>query len=82
MIEDGSYLRLRNIQLGYNFNTEFLKRLSIQGLRLYVNAQNLVTWSNNSGFTPEAGGSPISFGRDTGGYPLPAITTLGLNVTF
>jgi TonB-linked SusC/RagA family outer membrane protein len=82
MIEDGSYLRLRNIQLGYNFNNEFLKRLSIQGLRVYVNAQNLVTWSNNSGFTPEAGGSPISFGRDTGGYPLPAITTLGLNVTF
>ena len=82
MIEDGSYLRLRNIQLGYNFNPEFLKRLSIQGLRMYVNAQNLVTWSNNSGFTPEAGGSPTSFGRDTGGYPLPAITTLGLNVTF
>lgn len=82
MIEDGSYLRLRNIQLGYNFNNEFLKRLSIQGLRVYVNAQNLVTWSNNSGFTPEAGGTPISFGKDTGGYPLPAITSLGLNVTF
>lgn len=82
MIEDGSYLRLRNIQLGYNFDNEFLKRLSIQGLRLYVNAQNLVTWSNNSGFTPEAGGTPISFGKDTGGYPLPAITSLGLNVTF
>lgn len=82
MIEDGSYLRLRNIQLGYDFNSDFLKKYSIQGLRLYVNAQNLVTWSNNSGFTPEAGGSPISFGRDNGGYPLPAITTLGLNVTF
>ncbi|GGF14163.1 SusC/RagA family TonB-linked outer membrane protein [Flavobacterium limi] len=82
MIEDGSYLRLRNIQLGYNFDNEFLKRLSIQGLRVYVNAQNLITWSNNSGFTPEAGGTPISFGKDTGGYPLPAITSLGLNVTF
>lgn len=82
MIEDGSYLRLRNIQLGYNFNNEFLKRISIQGLRVYVNAQNLITWSNNSGFTPEAGGTPISFGKDTGGYPLPAITSLGLNVTF
>jgi hypothetical protein len=49
---------------------------------MYINAQNLVTWKNNSGFTPEAGGSPISFGRDSGGYPLPAITTFGLNVTF
>ena len=82
MIEDGSYLRLRNIQLGYNFDTQFLKRLNIQGLRMYINAQNLVTWANNSGFTPEAGGSPTSFGKDDGGYPVPTITTLGLNVTF
>lgn len=82
MIEDGSYLRLRNIQLAYNFNPQFLKRINIQGLRVYVNAQNLATWANNSGFTPEAGGTPTSFGRDTGGYPIPTITTLGLNVTF
>jgi len=82
MIEDGSYIRLRNVQFAYDFDTEFLNRFSIQGLKLFINAQNLVTWSHNSGFTPEAGGSPISFGRDSGGYPLPAITTLGLNVTF
>lgn len=82
MIEDGSYLRLRNIQLGYNFNADFLSKLNISSLRLYLSAQNIVTWSNSSGFTPENGGSPTKFGVDTGGYPLPAITSLGLNVTF
>ena len=82
MIEDGSYVRLRNVQLAYNFDTAFLNKFYVQGLKLFINAQNPVTWNNNSGFTPEAGGSPISFGRDFGGYHLPAITTLGLNVTF
>lgn len=82
MIEDGSYVRLRNVQLAYDFDTKLLNKFYIQGLKLFINAQNPVTWNNNSGFTPEAGGSPISFGRDFGGYPLPAITTLGLNVTF
>ncbi len=82
MIEDGSYARLRNVQLTYNFNTKFLDKIKIENLKIYLNAQNLHTWSKNSGFTPEAGGSPTKFGVDTGGYPLPAITTLGINVTF
>ncbi|WP_396186918.1 SusC/RagA family TonB-linked outer membrane protein [Flavobacterium sp.] len=82
MIEDGSYVRLRNVQFAYDFDSKLLNKFYIQGLKLFINAQNPVTWNNNSGFTPEAGGSPISFGRDFGGYPLPAITTLGLNVTF
>ena len=82
MIEDGSYLRLRNIQFAYDFNPKFLKKISIQALKLFANGQNLITWKHNSGFSPEAGGSPISFGRDSGGYPLPAVMTLGLNVTF
>ncbi|MDO9038153.1 MAG: TonB-dependent receptor [Lutibacter sp.] len=82
MIEDGSYIRLRNVQLAYDFDSKSLSKFYIQGLKLFINAQNPVTWSHNSGFTPEAGGSPISFGKDNGGYPLPAITTFGLNVTF
>jgi TonB-linked SusC/RagA family outer membrane protein len=82
MIEDGSYVRLRNVQLAYDFDSKLLNKFYIQALKIFVNAQNPITWSHNSGFTPEAGGSPISFGRDFGGYPLPATTTLGLNVTF
>ncbi|WP_430409334.1 SusC/RagA family TonB-linked outer membrane protein [Kordia sp.] len=82
MIEDGSYFRIRNIQVGYNFDSSFIERLKLQQMKLYVNLQNVYTWSNSSGFTPEAGGSPTQFGVDNGGYPLPIIATLGLNLTF
>ncbi|WP_299176768.1 SusC/RagA family TonB-linked outer membrane protein, partial [uncultured Chryseobacterium sp.] len=82
MIEDGSYLRLRNIQLGYNFNPSILSSLRLQSLKLFVNAQNLITWKHNSGFTPDLGGSPTKFGVDTGGYPLPIVATFGVNVQF
>lgn len=82
MVEDGSYLRLRNVQLGYTFKNEFLNNLKIKNLKMFINAQNMITWKNNSGFTPEFGGSPTSFGVDGGSYPVAAITTLGINVTF
>lgn len=82
MIEDGSYIRLRNVQLGYNFNKRLLSKIGISSLRFYVSGQNLITWKHNSGFTPESGGSAIEFGVDGGGYPIPAITTAGFNITF
>ena len=82
MIEDGSFFRIRNVQLGYNFNPENLERFNIKQMRLYLNVQNLVTWTNVSGFSPEHGGSPIEFGIDTGQNALAATTTLGLSVTF
>jgi len=81
MIEDGSYFRLRNVQLGYNIPKKILSNTGISSLRLYLSGQNLFTWKNNSGFTPEAGGSAISFGIDNGGYPVPAITSFGINIT-
>jgi TonB-linked SusC/RagA family outer membrane protein len=82
MIEDGSYFRLRNLQFGYTFKIEALAKANISSLRLFYNGQNLKTWTDVSGFTPEAGGSAIRFGVDGGGYPIPAIHTFGLNVTF
>jgi TonB-linked SusC/RagA family outer membrane protein len=82
MIEDGSYIRLRNVQLGYSVPKNAISKLNITSLRFYLSGQNLVTWKHNSGFTPEAGGSAISFGIDNGGYPIPAITSLGFNITF
>lgn len=81
-IEDGSYVRIRNVQLAYNFKSMNIKGIEFQNMRLYINAQNLYTWKHNSGFSPEAGGSPLQFGIDGGGYPLPVITSLGFNVTF
>ncbi|RPD96134.1 TonB-dependent receptor [Aureibaculum marinum] len=82
MIEDGSYLRIRNIQLGYSFNNKILEKLKVDQVKLSANIQNLYTWKHTSGFSPEAGGSPTSFGIDSGGYPLPVISTLGLSLTF
>lgn len=82
MIEDGSYFRLRNLQLGYTFRTELLAKVNISALRFFYNAQNLITWTKVSGFTPEAGGSAIRFGVDNGGYPIPSVHTFGLNVSF
>ncbi|HEY5772828.1 MAG TPA: SusC/RagA family TonB-linked outer membrane protein, partial [Chitinophagaceae bacterium] len=81
-IEDGSYFRIRNLQLGYNFNPSSLVKYHVKGIRLFANVQNLKTWKNNSGYTPEFGGSAISFGVDYAGGAIPLTTTFGINVSF
>ncbi|MFN4313838.1 MAG: SusC/RagA family TonB-linked outer membrane protein [Chitinophagaceae bacterium] len=81
-IEDGSYFRLRNIQLAYNFDRNVLKKLKMRDLRVFANIQNLKTWKNNIGYTPEFGGDATAFGYDNAGGAIPVVTTFGLNVTF
>ncbi|HUH19503.1 TonB-dependent receptor [Albibacterium sp.] len=81
-IEDGSFFRLRNLQLGYNFDQKILDRLHLKSLRIFVNAQNVFTLRNSTGYTPEIGGSATSFGVDDGTYPVPAIYTFGVNLNF
>lgn len=81
-IEDGSYFRIRNLQLGYSFSPAALTKMNIKSLRLYLNAQNLATFTHATGFTPEIGGGALSFGVDNGTYPIPAIYTVGLNLNF
>ena len=82
-VEDGSYLRLKNLQLGYTFGPKVLNTLRLRTLRLYMNIDNLVTWSHNTGYTPEIGGSALVFGVDDGyTYPMPTTFTFGVNVTF
>lgn len=80
-IEDGSYFRIRNLQVGYNFGNR-LSRYQINQLRLYLNVQNLKTWKNNMGYTAEFGGGATAFGYDNAGGAIPRVTTVGLNVTF
>ena len=82
MIEDGSFFRIRNVQLGYNFNKGLIEGLGIQALKVYFNVQNLKTWDHVNGFTPEFGGSATQFGVNNSGYPNPRITSFGINVTF
>ena len=82
-LEDGSFLRLRNIILGYSFPTNMLQRVGIGRLRIFVSAQNPVTWTNYSGFDPEvASGNPFNGGLDTGKYPISAIYRTGMTIDF
>ncbi|MDP4262771.1 MAG: TonB-dependent receptor [Bacteroidota bacterium] len=81
-IEDGSYLRIRNLQVGYDFPAKMISRAYIKNLRIFANAQNLKTWKHNKGYTPEFGGSATAFGFDQAGGAIPRVITFGLNVTF
>ncbi|RTL60828.1 MAG: SusC/RagA family TonB-linked outer membrane protein [Sphingobacteriales bacterium] len=81
-IEDGSYFRIRNLQLGYNFDQKLISRFKIKNLRIFVNVQNMKTWKNNYGYTAEFGGDGTAFGYDNAGGAIPVVTTMGLNVTF
>lgn len=85
IIEDGSFLRIRNISLGYNLPPSFLERIRMRTMRLYVNLQNPVTWTKYSGYNPEVsvqGSSPLEPGVDYGGYPIAKVYTVGLNIGF
>ncbi len=88
-VQSGSYLRIRNVNLGYNFSSEALKKVSINNLRVYVSGQNLATFTKYKGFNPEVqaittpGTQPaINQGIDNGVTPIYAIFNLGVNVTF
>ncbi len=81
-IEDGSFMRIRNIQLGYTFGSNLLQKIKMKSLRVYINAQNPKTWKKNTGYSPEIGGSATAFGIDSNPYPIPAVYTFGLNLTF
>ncbi|MCQ2257474.1 MAG: TonB-dependent receptor [Bacteroidaceae bacterium] len=86
-IEDGSYVRLKNISLGYTFPKEMIKKLSLSNLRVYANIQNLYTLTNYKGYDPEVGASTTDangyvFGLDNGRYPSPTTFSFGLNVSF
>lgn len=84
VIEDGSFLRLKTVSLGYNLPTQVLKRIKIQGIRVYAAAQNLYTWTSYSGVDPEVSvrNSALTPGFDWSAYPKARTITVGLNVTF
>ena len=82
-VEDGSFLRCRTMQLGYTLPILLVKRIELSTARIYINAQNLFTVTNYSGFDPEISNSnPISSGVDWGQYPVSRTFTLGINVQF
>jgi Outer membrane receptor proteins, mostly Fe transport len=81
-IENGSFIKIRNIQLAYSFDKALLNKVHLKALKIYANAQNPKIWKNNTGYTPEIGGTATAFGIDNGTYPVPAIYTFGFNLSF
>ena len=86
-IEDGSYVRLKNITLGYTFPKKWIQKVGIENLRVYANIQNLLTITDYSGYDPEVGASTAdskgyTYGIDNGRYPSPTVYSFGLNVSF
>ena len=86
---DGSYVRLKNIALGYNFPSAMTEKISISKLRVYVSAQNILTFSDYRGFDPEvnysssgATNSNRNLGLDYASYPNAKSFTVGMNISF
>jgi len=86
-IEDGSYLRIKNIVFGYTLPKNMIKKVQLENVRLNVNIQNLYTFTKYSGYDPEVGINPqdannFTFGFDSGRYPAPRLISFGVNLTF
>jgi TonB-dependent starch-binding outer membrane protein SusC len=88
-VEDGSYLRLKNVSFGYNIPRKYLSRVNLSSAKVYLSATNLWTWTNYTGFDPEVNSvsgtgieSNLGIGRDRGSYPQARTITMGLNVSF
>ncbi|MCQ2164052.1 MAG: TonB-dependent receptor [Bacteroidales bacterium] len=86
-IEDGSYIRIKNLSFGYNLPKDLVQKMKIENIRLSMNIQNLYTLTKYSGYDPEVGASTqdatgMTFGVDNGRYPSPTTYSCGLNITF
>jgi len=85
VVEDGSYLKLKTVSLGYTFDKQFLKRTCFTKARVFVAAQNLYTWTNYSGYDPEVSvgkKGALTPGLDYSAYPMSTTVTFGVDVTF
>lgn len=83
LVENGSYLRIKSIQLGYTLPNSLLSKANIQRIRIWAGGYNLLTFTNYSGLDPEIGsGSPLSMGVDQGYYPQAKSFMFGINANF
>jgi hypothetical protein len=82
-VEDGSFLRMQNLQLGYSFGEDMREKFKLSKFRVYVSIDNLFTLTEYQGYDPTAsGGAPIGAGIDQGFYPTPRTFLLGLNIKY
>lgn len=81
-VEDGSYLRVRQMQLGYTLSSDLLDKIRLSKLRIYAQVVNPFTFTSYSGLDPEISGGSVNFGIDEGAYPNQRQLLFGLNVIF
>ena len=84
-IEDGSFVRLQNVTLGFNFPQDVIDALSIASLNLYMSGTNLYTWTDYTGYNPDvslSGSNTQSLGHDNAGYPIARTIRLGVKLKF
>ena len=82
-VEDGSFLRIQTIQLGYSLPQSILGKIQLDQFRLFVTAENILTLTRYKGYDPSASsGAPIGSGIDNGFYPIPKTITAGVNIKF
>jgi hypothetical protein len=84
-IEDGSYLKIKNLSIGYNVPESVLKTIKVRTLKIYANVQNIATFTKYTGFDPEIGEDLMErlvYGLDNGRYPTPRIYTVGISLGF
>ncbi|WP_319589669.1 TonB-dependent receptor [uncultured Draconibacterium sp.] len=82
-VEDGSYLRLKTVSLGYTLPSDILTGTGLSYVKFFVTGQNLITWTNYSGFDPEVNSNnPLLPGFERFSYPRPRTVTFGVNVKF
>lgn len=83
-VEDGSYLRLKTVSLGYNLDPKVVKKVYLKSARFYVSAQNLATWTKYTGGDPEVNTyrSVLTPGFDFSAYPRARTIVFGTNITF
>ena len=84
LVEDGSYLRLKNVALGYNFDKDFVKKMHLKSMRFSLSATNLFTWTKYSGSDPEVNtyNSALTPGFDYSSYPRARTVFFAANVSF
>ncbi len=92
-LQDGDFVRLRNLQIGYSLPATLIESLSVRGIRFYANASNVVTFTGYTGYTPqiantmtdESGdqsGNVLASGIDTGVFPIASTYSLGIEIDF
>src|SRR5690606_29395114 len=84
VLEDGSYIRLKTVFMGYQFSNDYIRKIGISSLQFGISAQNLLTWTNYSGLDPEVSvfRSILTPSFDFSAYPQGRTVTFSLNASF